>query len=159
MVRTSGLHRKKLFVVTAVSLFLIVMMLGIFYHNNVFDKGSVGNSTVSGNGRVIIGQGTSITIADGAFRYIPFDLNVSSTLSGGFTASRGITMYVIPSSSASSLDSHGVPLSYRYTTGHVSEASFSTILTKGSYDIMLANDNGLNSVSVVTFTTGVTLSS
>lgn len=137
--------------VALISVAIVSYHIGIF-GGSATEKGGTTPVVTS----TIIKAGSNFEVFDGSYRYIGFSLQSSSTLTGYFNSTVGITIYIILSSDNSSLSSHGVPLHYLYTTGHVEGGQISTQINAGSYDLMLANDNGGNSPSIVTFTTNFT---
>lgn len=152
---SAGPHRRRKLLVASLVIVLSASFAAYYFVHLEEVAAPAQVKTASGSTQFIIQNGTSITVSDGSFRYVQFNITTYSSITGGFSASEGITMYILYSSDATSLNSHGVPNSYVYTTGHVSSKTFSTNLKPGTYDLMLANDNGYNSASVVTFTAGV----
>lgn len=143
--------------VAAIALVLAIISVAmVSYYSGLFGHNSSSTTSNKETPHTIISEGTQYFVSDGAFRYIEFTISTFSTVSGSFNSTAGITIYIIPPSDNSSLSPHGVPLHYMYTTGHVEVGKIDTKLNSGSYDIMLANDNGLNAASVITFTSNLT---
>lgn len=138
-------------ILALVSIAIISYRVELLSQNN-----ASANGLSSKNTRTLISTGTEYQVNDGAFLYIEFSLNSTSAISGSFSSTAGITIYVIYSVDNSSFGSHGVPTYYLYTTGHVENGAINARLNAGSYDLMMANDNGLNAASIVTFTTNLT---
>jgi hypothetical protein len=81
----------------------------------------------------------------------PIDLTSNSSwiISGSFTASNGITAYVMTSSEYSAWGGSGSPSAYYWTSGpSVTSGSVNTILPSGTYYFVWDNTNIFTSTSV-----------
>lgn len=145
---------------------LVVLVLG-----GIIGLGLLSNSGTSNNKQpppppatvTIASQGTVWNLNAGYYEYIgPVDLtsNSSWTISGTFTASNGIDVYVMTSSEYSSWGGSGSPTGYYWTSGSgVTSGSVNTNLPNGIFYFVFDNTNPITSTSVDVTTTIVATAS
>jgi hypothetical protein len=100
----------------------------------------------------VVTSGTVWNLNAGYYEDVgPIDLtsNSSWTISGSFTASNGITAYVMTSSEYSAWGGSGSPSAYYWTSGSsVTSGSVNTNLPSGTYYFVWDNTNSFTSTSV-----------
>lgn len=106
----------------------------------------------------IVGANTVLPIDSDRYANFSFtlpprsgDANLTYNISGQFTATEGVTIYIMSPSEFSSY-STGASYTYYYTTGEVSSGSVNATMVSGSYYIVFANTNSASESSVTVFT-------
>jgi type II secretory pathway pseudopilin PulG len=116
----------------------------------------IGSGNKSNSTQTIIASGTVYNLNAGYYESVgPVDLTSSSswTIAGTFTASNGITVYVLTSSQYAAWGQSGSPSSYYWTSGaDVVSGAFNTNLPSGTYYFIWINPN-------LTLTTSVDITS
>jgi hypothetical protein len=105
----------------------------------------------------VISSGTVVPIKAGHYTSYMFTLpppfyatqTISYTITGSFTATNGITAYIMGPSDFSVFSS-GSPSYYFYTTAKVSSGGISTILSAGKYYLVFDNTNLTESSATIT---------
>lgn len=145
---------------------IVVVIAAVF----LFSAYRPGNTTASGsnNGNTnpppgpvntppapitVVASGTVWPLSAGQYEYAEFSTAASGTLTGSFTATAGVTGYVMNPAEYAAYSSSGSASSYLYTTGHVSSGTLNTNLAAGTYYLVFANTNLITSTSV-DWTTG-----
>ena len=100
----------------------------------------------------VVTSGTVWNLNPGHYEYIgsvALTSNSSWTISGTFTATNGITAYVMTSSEYSAWGGSGSPSSYYWTSGtNIASGSISTVLPAGTYYFVFDNTHSYSSTSV-----------
>ena len=102
----------------------------------------------------VVSSGTVWNLNAGSYENVgPVNLSglthaLSWALSGGFTASNGISAYVMTSAEYAAWGGSGQPSSYFWTSGSVSSGSINTNVPDGTYYFVWDNTNFLTSSSV-----------
>jgi hypothetical protein len=78
----------------------------------------------------------------------PADVPYPATVNGSFTASNGITAYLMTSNEFQGFASSGTASSYVWTSGSVSSATVDTNTGEGTYYVVFENTNFITSTSV-----------
>lgn len=163
-IRPNGQHNKNeskgnLRLIGIVVVVIIVVAVTGGYLGGLFGNHSSRTSpstSSSSSGVTIITKGTEYQVSTGSYGFDQFSLSSAATVSGSFSSTIGITIYIMNPTQFSSFSTTGIASSYDFTTGHVPSGSINTHLPAGTYHIIFANDNGFNEVSTVTISTNLT---
>lgn len=138
-----------------VAVVVVIIILGAAWAlsaRNSAAPNSSGGSNPGGNAppppETVVASGTVWTLNAGQYEYLEFTTSATGALTGSFTATNGVTAYVMDPSEYASFSSSSSASSYVYTTGHVSSGSMNTNLGSGSYYLVLENTNLITTTSV-----------
>jgi hypothetical protein len=152
----------------AIVVIIIVLIIGIGIEAS--NKSSTSQSTANGGALSnspytvqVVSSGTVVPINAGHYTSYKFTLpaptlptqTITYTITGSFTATNGITAYIMGPSDFLVFSS-GSPSYYFYTTAKVSSGGINTILLAGTYYLVFDNTNP--TTESVTITQSITAS-
>jgi hypothetical protein len=136
--------RAKLYVVVAALVVAVIIVVAVIAALGGVGKPSPAVFQVVSSGTVWnLGAGTYESAGP-----VSLTSNPSWTVSGTFTATNGITAYIMTSSEYSAWGGSGSPNAYSWTSGHVTSGTANTYLTAGTYYFVWENTNIFTSTSV-----------
>jgi hypothetical protein len=93
------------------------------------------------NGTTLVAAGQSYDVFSGQDAAISFTLNATTTLSGSFTTTYGITAYVLDIAQYDNYAHNGNVTSSQWASGEVNSGSISDQLTAGSWNLAFIDTN------------------
>jgi hypothetical protein len=117
----------------AVAIVLVVLLGGFLYVFVLPARHS--DSTPSGSGVVLVPSGHDYDVFVSQSSIISFTLNGTTTLSGAFTTTYGITAYVLTNQEYASYSHYGNVSAYEWSSGEVSSGTISESLPAGSWNL------------------------
>jgi hypothetical protein len=146
--------RTTLYVVGVVVVVAVIALVAILASGALSPKSS---PSAGGPGALppaevqVAASGTVWNLNAGNYEYVgavSLTSNSSWTISGTFTATNGITAYVMTSSEYSAWGGSGSPSAYSWTSGSVTSGAVNTYLYAGTYYFVWDNTNTFTSTSV-----------
>ena len=132
---------------------VLVLLLGAFLFFFVLPAHHPAPAGSSGD--VIVASGHDYDVFVDQSSIVSFSLNGTTTLSGAFTTTYGITAYILTNSEYASYSHYGNVSAYEWTSGQVTSGSISESLPAGSWN--LAFIDVTNQATSVLITSPITL--